>query len=163
MRVRHDTGMIDHDAILALNRASERETSPMDRAALDDYLAAAFHVGLRDDGRAAFLIALHQLSQHDGVNFAWFKQRYPRFVYVDRIVVAEAARGQGHARSLYQELIAKARAAGQTVLCCEVNVDPPNEVSLAFHAALGFVEVGRVALPGKDKTVAYLEKKLVEM
>jgi uncharacterized protein len=152
--------MIDHDAILALNRASERETSPMDRAGLQDYLDQAFHVGLRDAGRAAFLIALSQASQHDGVNFAWFKQRYPRFVYVDRIVVAEAARGQGHARSLYEELIAEARAAGQTFLCCEVNVDPPNEVSLKFHASMGFTEVGRAALEGKGKTVAYLGRAL---
>jgi uncharacterized protein len=151
---------IDHDAILALNRASERETSPMDRAGLDDYLAAAFHIGLRDAGRAAFLIALDQSSSHDGVNFSWFRARYPRFVYVDRIVVAEVARGQGHARRLYEELITKAREAAHTLLCCEVNVEPPNETSLAFHAAFGFSEVGRATLVGKGKTVAYLIKTL---
>jgi uncharacterized protein len=151
---------IEHDAILLLNQASVAETSPMDRAGLDEYLAAAFHLGLRDEGRAAFLIALDQSSQHDGQNFGWFRARYDRFVYIDRIVVAEAARGQGHARSLYQELISKAEMAGHTLLCCEVNVEPPNAVSLAFHAALGFTEVGRAALDSKSKTVAYLGRQL---
>jgi uncharacterized protein len=152
--------MIDHETILALNRASERETSPMTRDGLKAYLDAAFHLGLRDDGRAAFLIALSEASQHDGVNFAWFRTRYPRFVYIDRIVVADAARGQGHAKSLYAELTAKAIAAGHTMLCCEVNIDPPNEASLKFHAAMGFAEVGRATFEDTGKSVAYLAKTL---
>jgi hypothetical protein len=32
-------------------------------------------------------------------------------------------------------------------LALEVNVDPPNEVSLAFHSRLGFVEVGQQDTP----------------
>jgi uncharacterized protein len=151
---------IDHDTIISLNRASEQEMSPMDRASLLKLMDAAFHVGLRGQGRDAFLIALHDGSRHDGVNFNWFRTRYERFVYVDRIVVAADQRGRGHARSLYDELIAKAAQAGHRVLCCEVNVEPPNEVSLAFHAAMGFAEVGRAELSGKNKVVAYLYKTL---
>jgi uncharacterized protein len=149
---------LDHDAILALNQSSVAETSVMDRAGLQALVDVAFHVGLRGRGREAFLIALDDRSAHGGLNFNWFRTRYPRFVYVDRIVVAAEARGRGHARSLYGELIAKAQSAGHTLLCCEVNVDPPNEVSLAFHTAMGFEEVGRAALPGK--TVAYLKREL---
>jgi uncharacterized protein len=152
--------LIDQVAVLALNHANERETSPMDREALQAYIDAAFHIGLRDAGRAAFMIALDQSSLHDGINFSWFRARHPRFVYVDRIVVAESARGQGYARHLYDELIAKALEANHTLLCCEVNVDPPNAASLAFHTAMGFTEVGRAALAGKGKTVAYLVKAL---
>ncbi len=36
---------------------------------------------------------------------------------------------------------------GADHLALEVNVDPPNEVSLAFHAGLGFTEVGRQDTP----------------
>lgn len=153
---------IDHEAILALNRASEQETSPMDRMTLQALIDVAFHVGLRGEGRQAFVIALHELSQHDGVNFNWFRARYDRFVYVDRIVVAADQRGRGHARSLYDELVAKAAQAGYRFLCCEVNAVPPNDVSLAFHSAMGFAEVGRAAVPGKNKVVSYLVKALAE-
>src|SRR5882672_5699801 len=45
-------------------------------------------------------------------NFLWFRLRYPRFVYVDRIVVTAAARGRGHARRLYDELFRHALEAG---------------------------------------------------
>jgi predicted GNAT superfamily acetyltransferase len=43
------------------------------------------------------------------------------------------------------------------VVCCEVNSDPPNPLSDAFHAALGFREVGRAFLPDRGKSVRYLE------
>ncbi|TIP69850.1 MAG: GNAT family N-acetyltransferase, partial [Mesorhizobium sp.] len=72
-------------------------------------------------------------------NFLWFRERYPRFVYVDRVVVAGEARGRGHARRLYEDLFDHALRAGQTIVTCEVNAEPPNPASDAFHAALGFV------------------------
>ena len=43
------------------------------------------------------------------------------------------------------------------ILCCEVNIDPPNPVSDAFHAFFGFVEVGWAFLPDRGKSVRYLE------
>jgi len=43
---------------------------------------------------------------------------------------------------------------------CEVNLDPPNPVSDAFHATLGFAEVGHQALQGTSKTVRYLSKNI---
>ena len=39
---------------------------------------------------------------------------------------------------------------------CEVNCDPPNPVSDAFHAALGFREIGRARIVERSKTVRYL-------
>ena len=46
------------------------------------------------------------------------------------------------------------------MLTCEVNVAPPNPVSHAFHAAMGFVEVGRQGTEGGAKTVALLARSL---
>jgi predicted GNAT superfamily acetyltransferase len=43
-----------------------------------------------------------------------------------------------------------------------VNTEPPNPASDAFHARLGFVEVGRAVLPGGAKAVRYLRRALSE-
>jgi predicted GNAT superfamily acetyltransferase len=107
-----------------------------------------------------FLLAFDQDARYDSPNFLWFRARYPRFVYVDRIVVASSARGRGHARRLYDDLFEHARRAGQERVVCEVNTIPPNPESDALHAALGFVEVGTATIHGGSKTVRYLERRL---
>ena len=104
----------------------------------------------------AFLIAFDQDARYDSPNFLWFRDRYPRFVYVDRIVVAAPVRGRGLARNLYRDLFARATAAGHERVVCEVNSNPPNPGSDAFHTALGFAGVGNAAIHGGAKTVRYL-------
>jgi hypothetical protein len=42
----------------------------------------------------------------------------------------------------------------------DVNLNPPNPGSDAFHAKLGFKEVGQAVLYGGAKTVRYMEKPL---
>jgi predicted GNAT superfamily acetyltransferase len=149
---------VNSQAVLELNAQNVIETSALDEAALERLVAQAFHVGLVGSGADAFLIALDETADYESANFAWFASRYDRFVYIDRVVTAEAARGRGLARALYCELFDKARAAGRTVIGCEVNLDPPNPGSDAFHAKLGFVEVGRQTLVS-GKTVRYLVKE----
>ncbi len=107
-------------------------------------------------GAEAFLLAFDQHAGYASPNFVWFRQRYERFVYVDRVAVAAAARGRGHARRLYADLLRHARAAGHVRIACEVNSDPPNPASAALHASLGFAEVGRGVSPDGAKTVRYL-------
>ncbi len=144
--------------VLALNAAVEVETSPLDPARLGAMLAQATFAEARLDGDGqvlAFLIAFAPGAAYDNPNFRWFRERMHGFAYVDRIVVAEAGRGRGLARALYEALFAHARAAGLADVVCEVNVSPPNPGSDAFHAALGFAEVGRADLPN-GKRVRYL-------
>jgi predicted GNAT superfamily acetyltransferase len=43
---------------------------------------------------------------------------------------------------------------------CEVNSEPPNPASDAFHAAMGFTEVGRATIHQGRKTVRYLTREL---
>jgi uncharacterized protein len=150
----------DEAAILALNAAHVTETSPLTAAQLHALIGQAFHVGLRVRGRDAFLIALDQDGISASPNFRWFKSRYERFVYIDRVIVSPKRRGRGIARELYQELFAAAAAAGHALVGCEVNLDPPNPASDAFHEALGFGEIGRATLYGGEKVVRYLVKEL---
>ncbi len=145
------------DAILALNAAHEVETSPLDRAALEVMLDEAFHSATAADGVDGFIITFDQDADYDSINFRWFAERYDRFVYVDRVVTAPHARGRGIARGFYATLFKAARAAGHRRIVAEINVDPPNPASMAFHAALGFTEVGRGDFPEKGKIVSYQE------
>jgi predicted GNAT superfamily acetyltransferase len=152
-------GEVEQLRILALNNAHAVETSLLDEARLASMLAEAF-LATRIGDVDAFLIVFDQRARYHSPNFAWFQARYPDFVYVDRIVTGPNARGKGYARALYEDLFEKAAARGHRRVVCEVNLDPPNPGSDAFHAALGFAEVGRQLLPGSGKTVRYLSKDI---
>jgi hypothetical protein len=108
----------------------------------------------------AFLLAFDQAASYDSPNYMWFRQRYTRFVYVDRVVVAPLMRGRGYARLLYTDLFEQARRAAHQLVVCEVNSDPPNQASDAFHAAFEFDEVGRATIHQGSKTVRYLTRAL---
>jgi len=149
------------EALLALNNAHALELSWLEPERLRHLVREAFLAKRIGDAEAflmAFLLAFDQDADYDSPNFLWFRSRYPRFVYVDRIVVAPSARGRGHARRLYLDLFEQARAAGHDRIVCEVNADPPNPASDAFHADLGFIEVGTAAIHGGSKTVSYLSR-----
>ncbi len=107
-----------------------------------------------------FLVVFDQDAPYDNANFQWFKARYPCFAYIDRILIDERSRGLGRARALYDDLFVVAAAAGHDTIVAEVNSDPPNPSSDAFHAALGFAVVGSAFLPHRGKTVRYLARIL---
>ncbi|WP_316203434.1 GNAT family N-acetyltransferase [Bradyrhizobium sp. SZCCHNS3051] len=147
------------DALLALNNAHASELSwltPETLMQLLDRAWLAWRIGRAD----ALMIALDHAAVYDNPNHRWFRARYDRFVYVDRIVVASAARGRGLARQLYEELIREATAAGHDRIVCEVNLDPPNPQSDAFHAALGFAPLATAGIHGGAKTVRYMARSL---
>lgn len=147
------------EALLALNNAHAEELSWLEPARLAHLVSEAFvarRIGVAD----ALLLTFDQAADYDSPNFLWFRERYPAFVYVDRVVVDDGARGRGLARRLYDNLFVAARLAGHERIVCEVNSDPPNPASEAFHAALGFVAVGTATIHGGKKTVTYLERTL---
>jgi predicted GNAT superfamily acetyltransferase len=146
-------------AILDLNASVVEKTGPLDAARLSWMVGDAFQAVQIGDGADAFMIAFAEGAVYDSPNYRWFCARYPRFTYVDRIVVAPHTRGRGLARALYLNLIAATAASGRPVVTCEVNLQPPNPGSDAFHAAVGFSEVGRGS-PGGDKIVRYLAREV---
>jgi predicted GNAT superfamily acetyltransferase len=110
--------------ILALNNAHAVELSWLDAAQLKPFLREAFYARQIADGEA-FLLAFDQRAKYESPNYLWFRQRYHRFVYVDRVVVSPLMRGRGYARALYTDLFARARQEGHTLVVCEVNSEPP--------------------------------------
>ena len=119
----------DFNAICALNLAEVSYTSPMDaaRLALLDGLSCYHKVACVDAVVAAFLLAMPGDAAYPNENFEWFVRRYPRFLYVDRIVVSADARTLRLGSQLYADLFSYARAAAFPWVTCEYNLVPPNE------------------------------------
>jgi predicted GNAT superfamily acetyltransferase len=144
---------------LALNNAHATELSPLTLHEFHRLIQASFSAASIEDA-AAFLIAFDQDADYASANFLWFRERYERFVYVDRVVTSPLARGKGYAKALYADLFQRVKEAGHSRIVCEVNLIPPNPASDAFHAALGFSEVGRASIHDGGKTVRYLLRSL---
>lgn len=99
-----------------------------------------------DDGTiAGFCLVLRPGADYDSGNFLWFCDRYEEFVYLDRIAIAPDFRRRGLGRAMYTEVeqLAAERCPTAGHFTLEVNLRPRNDTSLAFHDALGFVEVGQ--------------------
>jgi uncharacterized protein len=151
-----DATAADHDAIVRLNLESEELLSPMDERHLVklDRLAAYHRVTSDGPDVVGFLLALRDGAAYDSLNYRWFSQRYDTFLYVDRVVFSSSHRGRGLGTAMYENLFAFAREHGIQRIACELYVVPLNEASQAFHAKLGFSEVGRQRLPDSGKQVS---------
>jgi len=152
----------DFPAILALNAESVHFLSPLDAVRLRHLHAqAAYHRVVEHVGRvAAFLLAFREGADYDSPNYRWFAQHYARFLYIDRIVVAGAARGLGFGAQLYDDILAFAAATNAARLTAEFDVAPPNPVSAAFHRRYGFREVGTQWIGGDRKQVSLQAREL---
>src|SRR6185312_15037533 len=114
--------------LLALNNEFAQELSylsPEKAAHLVREAAMACRVGEAD----ALLLAFDQDAAYENPNFEWFRSRFVRFLYIDRVVVAPAMRGRGLARALYAALFSRAAFLQHSQVVCEVNLDPPNPAS----------------------------------
>jgi predicted GNAT superfamily acetyltransferase len=148
----------DLDALLALNATAEIETSPLERDELAEMLDLSWRT-LIAEPRAGFVLAFDETSNDTGQNYAWFRQRYERFAYVDRIVIAPHTRGQRIGQQLYSHLVHDARSEGHTLLGCEVNIVPLNAPSLRFHDHFGFKPL-EDSQTSAHKTVRYMKLDL---
>jgi hypothetical protein len=135
----------DLGAIVELNEREVQQTSPMGLERLRELAQlSSYHTVAEVHGRvAAFLLALREGAPYQNDNYAWFAARFPRFVYVDRIVVGKDFAGLGIGSRLYQDLFDYARSHGIKAITCEYNIEPPNPGSQKFHDKFGFKELGR--------------------
>ena len=145
--------------VLALNEANVEHLSPLDESRLHELSATAdrFDVIDLDGAFAGFVITFADGVDYDSANYRWFGARHRRFYYLDRIVLHEQFRRSGLGTFVYDELERVATPYGRLTL--EVNLVPPNQPSLAFHARRGFVEVGRTG--DEDHLLSMLEKQLL--
>lgn len=148
----------DAPALAVLNDAAAPAvpvTAPDDLARLIDLAGLA--LGLERAGRlVGFVIAMQPGAAYESENYVFFEGRGIDHLYVDRIVIDAAERGTGLGAVLYAAVFAAARQQGRHEVTCEVNLDPPNPGSLAFHERLGFRSVGTQATKGGAVTVSLL-------
>ena len=149
------------DSVLALNNAAGPAILPLDATRLRRFFRTAeyFRIAERDGSLAGFLVGFGPDIDHDSGNYAWFHERYPRFFYIDRIVVASRRRGGGVGRAFYADVQSHAELR-YPQLACEVFLEQDNDPALLFHGSFGFREVGQRVMPETDVRAAMLMKEL---
>lgn len=157
-----DLTSADSAAFLVINNLAVPHVNALDETQFDELVSQSWWCKqvVKGENMQAILLVLQKGENYQSVNYRWFSGRYDHFAYVDRIIVAESARGEGLARQLYEALFDAAKAAGLERVCCEVNLEPPNPGSLTFHEKLGFKQVGEQNTEGGKKKVSLLIKEL---
>ena len=159
-----DAASGDEEFILALNAASTPAVAEMDQTDYREIAAASHRVLVAElDGQpCGFLILIRPGAPYKSDNYGWFEDQFDNHLYIDRIAVGEFAKGRGVGRAFYDEAARIAAKNGDERLTCEVNVEPPNPQSMAFHTRLGFRHLH--TRPSGDskpqKIVAMLERPL---
>jgi uncharacterized protein len=149
----------DHAAVLALNNTATPHVNALSERDFAWITSHADYFRVAEDGSGivAFVIALRPGLEYWSLNYRWFMEQGGEFLYLDRIVVAEHARGRGVGRALYEDIDAFARGTWPRITL-EVNLLPPNPGSLAFHERQGFRRIGVREEEGGSKAVALMER-----
>jgi len=152
---------VDLDQVWCLNDTAVPHVNnlPIDELKRFRQISTRFLVAAQEGAILGFLVAFSPGADYSSENYQWFCRSYDDFIYVDRIVVREAARRLGIGRALYRHLEIGMRGEVPRVTC-EVNLRPRNEESLRMHATLGFFEVGRQDSEGGAKRVSLLCKPI---
>ena len=138
---------LNNDAVPAVPAVSEGEMAALVEAANWSLVA-------EQDGEVRGMVICFDPGQdYDSENYRYFESHYPSHFYIDRIVIDEAARGMGLGALLYGEVFAEAARRGAGQVTCEVNLEPPNPASIAFHHRMGFVDVDTQATKGGSVVV----------
>ena len=135
----------DYPFILRVNEENVEVLSPMDEDRIQEFSnwSELFLIAEVNGNPAAFLLALREdLADYDSENYLWFSKNYEKFLYIDRIVIDAPYRRSGVGRALYQEVFRHANKTEVPFVTAEIDTEPYNEVSLGFHQAMGFREVG---------------------
>lgn len=129
--------VLNNDAAPAVPESTEAELAELLRVSSFGFAAVS------GDEFLGFVVGFEPGVEYASPNYRYFENRGSDHLYVDRIVVAEEARGMRVGQTLYRRVVELAVDQGRAEVTCEVNVEPPNPASVAFHSRLGFSEVDR--------------------
>ena len=147
--------------ILLLNENAIPHVNKVSREFFQTQLGSApyFRAILSEGNVKAFLLGMSETASYQSLNFLWFQKRYPKFVYVDRIVVDEKFHRGGLGSALYADFKKLAKLK-DCPMACEVNIHPPNPISIRFHQSFGFKEVGQQDTQNGEKRVSLMLKNI---
>jgi predicted GNAT superfamily acetyltransferase len=152
--------------VLEINNANTPGVSELTFAELELDLNNSLHALAIDNEQGevcAFCITFDPSAPDAGDNHRWFAERYKSFVYLDRIAINSNHQNRGLGALLYQSVEQRMlKSAEHSLLCCEVNLEPPNPGSLRFHQRIGFTEVGQSMQEYANYRVSYLSKSVSE-
>lgn len=133
----------DHAVALALNNAHTPHVNGLTETEFAWIAAQSGHFAVAEDaeGLLGIVMCLPSGLNYWSQNYMWFTERYADFLYLDRVVVGPRARRTGIGRALYDHLH-EAVAGRWPRVALEVNLRPPNPVSIAFHEAMRYHPVG---------------------
>lgn len=153
----------DLQRVLEINNANTPGVSELTKNELQTDLSNSLHALAIDNEQGdvcAFCITFAPDAPHAGANHQWFAERFESFVYLDRIAIDSTHQNLGLGALLYLTVEQRMlKSAEHSLLCCEVNLEPPNPGSLRFHHRIGFSECG-VESTAPGYVVTYLQKLL---
>ena len=114
----------------------------------------------RDGEILAMVMCFAPGQDYDSENYRYFEAHFANHFYIDRIVVDQAHRGEGLGAMAYAAVFDRARSMGLSRVTCEVNLEPPNPASIAFHRSMGFVDVDTQATKGGSVIVQLMAATL---
>lgn len=135
------------DAIVAINREPVPGVAELERAYFTLLVDVCEHFRVIEvDGETAgYIFAMNQDAAYTGEEFQWFCRHLSEmFLYIDQVAIGKSWRGMRLGTALYEDLEEHAARSCVNILACEVNYDPPNKESQAFHRRFGFREVSRM-------------------
>ena len=146
----------DFERIIELNEESVHFLSPMDMEKFEhlESISEMLRVIEIDGIVEAFVLTIREGKAYDSVNYLWFQKHYHRFLYIDRVVVSIKMQGKGLGRMLYESVFEHAKQIGVPYVTAEIDINPPNPVSLKFHEKFGFKEVGKQSVADGKKVVS---------
>lgn len=153
----------DWDEVLRINSECQPGVAHLDRTELERLIGLKNeHLGMEGpDGRlVGYLLAFPSDTPYDGEEFFILtKTSIGPFIYVDQVAVDTAMRRKGAGSRLYQAIESAAQRRGVRTLSCEINLNPPNPGSLAFHRSRGFKQTS-VMETQDGRTVTLMSKSL---
>jgi uncharacterized protein len=153
----------DVTRVLEINNANTPGVSELTLSEFETDIENCLHALAIDNEHGevcAFCITFAPDAPHAGANHQWFADRFESFVYLDRIAIDSNHQNRGLGALLYQTVEQRMlESAEHSLLCCEVNLEPPNPGSLRFHKRIGFSECG-VETTAPGYVVTYLQKFL---
>ena len=151
--------------VLEINNANTPGVSELTMSELESDIKNCLHALAIDNEKGevcAFCITFAPDAPDAGANHQWFAKRYNSFVYLDRIAIDSNYQNRGLGVLLYQSVEQQmCDAAEHSLLCCEVNLEPPNPGSLRFHHRIGFTEVGQQSFDN-EHSVSLLGKFVLD-